>query len=119
MFPHVQQQLSDKSHAMETENLTDRIQALEFTNEAHQQAIEEKDAVTALLNDDLKNGEYKNVGVQVEIRAKDQEIAALQRRYIDYLSDADKNNGISIITKNNDDAGYLYISICGQHGYRR
>ena len=119
LFPHVQQQLSDKSHAMETENLTDRIQSLEFTNEAHQQAIEEKDAVTALLNDDLKNGEYKNVGVQVEIRAKDQEIAALQRRYIDYLSDADKNNGISIITKNNDDAGYLYISICGQHGYRR
>ena len=104
---------------METENLTDRIQALEFTNEAHQQAIEEKDVVTALLNDDLKNGEYKNVGVQVEIRAKDQEIAALQRRYIDYLSDADKNNGISIITENNDDAGYLYISICGQHGYRR
>ena len=64
MFPNVRQQLSDKSHAMEIENLTGRIQPLEFTNEAHQQeilrlneghqqTIEEKDAALALLNDDL------------------------------------------------------------------
>ena len=32
------------------------------------------------LNDDLKNREYENVGLQDEIRAKDQQIAALQRR---------------------------------------
>ena len=32
------------------------------------------------LNDDLKNLEYENVGLQDEIRAKDQQIAALQRR---------------------------------------
>ena len=119
LFPYVQQQLSDKSHVMEIEDLTDRIQALKFTNEAHQQAIEEKDAVIALPNDDLKNREYENVGLQGEIRAKDQQIAAFQRRYLGYLSDEDKSNGISIITKNNDEAGYLYISICGQHGYRR
>ena len=64
LFPHVRQQLGDKSHAMEIENLTGRIQALEFTNEAHQQeilrlneghqqTIEEKNAALALLNDDL------------------------------------------------------------------
>ena len=64
LFPHVRQQLSDKSHAMEIENLTGRIQALEFTNEAHQQeilrlneghqqTIEEKNAALALLSDDL------------------------------------------------------------------
>ena len=29
--------------------------------EDHEQAIEEKDAVIALLNDDLKNREYENV----------------------------------------------------------
>ena len=62
LFPQVRQQLSDKSHAMENENLTSRVQALEFTNEeerqAHQQAIEEKDATIALLNDDLKNREH-------------------------------------------------------------
>ena len=55
LFPHVQQQLSDKSHAMEIEDLTGRIQALEFKNEAHQQTIEENDAAIALLNDDLQN----------------------------------------------------------------
>ena len=43
LFPHVQQQLSDKSHAMEIEDLLSRVQALEFTNkeerQAHQQQI--------------------------------------------------------------------------------
>ena len=46
-------------------------------------------------------------------------MAALQRRYVGYLSDEDKNNGISIIAKNNEEVDYPYISICGQHGYRR
>ena len=87
--------------------------------EEHQQAIEEKDAAIVLLNDDLKNREYENVGLQGEIRAKDQQIAALQRRYLGYLPNEDKSNGISIIAKNNDEAEYPYISICGQHGYRR
>ena len=87
--------------------------------EKHQQAIKEKDATIALLNDDLKNREYENVGLQGEIMAKDQQIAALQRRYLDYLWDEYKNNGISIIAKNNDEAEYPHISICRQHGYRR
>ena len=43
LFPHVRQQLSDKLHAMETEDLTNRVPALEFINEeerqAHQQHI--------------------------------------------------------------------------------
>ena len=50
--------------------LTSRVQALEFTNEeerqAHQQAIEEKDATIALLNDDLKNREHENVALQAQ-----------------------------------------------------
>ena len=72
-----------------------------------------------MLNDDLKNRKYENVGLKGEIRAKDQQIAALQRRYVGYLSDEDKNNGISIIAKNIDESESPYISICGQHGYRR
>ena len=96
-----------------TKNVIEKIQ------EVHHQAIDEEDAATALLNDDLKNREYENVGLQGEIRAKNQQIAAWQRRYVGYLSDEDKNNGISIIAKNNDEAEYPYISICGQHGYRR
>ena len=71
-----------------------------------------------MLNDDLKNREYENVGLQDKIRTKDQQIDALQRRYVGYLSDEDKNNGISIIAKNNEEE-YPYISICGQPGYRR
>ena len=57
---------SDKSHAMEIEDLTSRVQALEFTNETHQQIIKEKDATIALLNDDLKNREHDNVALQVQ-----------------------------------------------------
>ena len=92
---------------------------IEEIQKKRRQAIEEKDAAIALLNDDIKNREYENLGLQGEIRAKDQQIVAMQRRYVGYLSDEDKNNGIRIIAKNNDKAGYPYISICGQHGYRR
>ena len=81
----------------------------EEIQEKHRQAIEEKDAAIALLNDDLKNGENEKVSLQGEIGAKDQQIAALQRRYVGYLSDEDKNNGISIIAKNNDAVEYPYI----------
>ena len=45
--------------------------------EKHRQATEEKDATIALLNDDLKNREYENIGLQGEIRAKDQQIGTL------------------------------------------
>ena len=79
----------------------------------HQQAIKEKDPTIPLLNDDLKNREYENIGLQGEIRAKDQQIAALQRHYVGCLSDEDKSNGISIIKKSNDEAEYPYISIWG------
>ena len=51
---------------------------MEKIQEEHQQAIEEKDATIALLNDD-RNREYENVGLQGEIRAKYQQIAALQK----------------------------------------
>ena len=42
LFSHVRQQLSDKSHAMEIEDLTGRIQALEFTNEGERQAHQQQ-----------------------------------------------------------------------------
>ena len=35
-------------------------------NEDHQQAIEEKDTVISLLNDDLQNHEYENVALQAQ-----------------------------------------------------
>ena len=58
LFPHIWQKLSDRLHAMEIEDLTNRVQALKFTNEEerrayqqqilrlseeHQQSLEEKE----------------------------------------------------------------------------
>ena len=62
--------------------------------------------------------QHKNLGPQGVIRTKDQEIAALQRRYIGHLANKNKNNGRSIIAKSNDPTEYADISTCGQQGYR-
>ena len=48
LFPHVRQQLTNKM------------------KEDHQQAIEEKDATLALVNDDLKSREHDNVALQAQ-----------------------------------------------------
>ena len=71
-----------------------------------------------MLNDDLKNCEYENVGLQGEIRAKDQQIAILQRSYVGYLSDEDKKMAKVSSQRTMMKAEYRYISICRQHGYR-
>ena len=89
--------------------------------EERQKAIEEKNAQLALLNDDLVESqdlvrqlEFNNIGLQGEIRAKDQEIerridenADLRERYVDYCRDPGKDNIVIITRKhtceNNDD----------------
>ena len=107
LFPHVRQQLSDKSHAIEIEGLASRLQALELTNETHQQTIKEKDAAIVLLNDDLKNCEYENVVLQAQRDVyKDQLqkcqdiITHLKKRYVDHAKDPGKDNIVMIIEKN-------------------
>ena len=94
--------------------------------EDHQKDMEEKDTQLALLNDDLAESEdlvrqleYNNTGLQGEMRAKDEELAVLRQRYVPILEDDRKNYGMTIITKNNESAEYPFISICGQHGYRK
>ena len=94
--------------------------------EEKQKAIDEKDMQIALLDDDLTESqdlvrqlEYHNTGLQGEIRAKDQQIAHLQQQYVPLLEDESKNYGMTIIAKNDESAGYPFISICGQHGYRK
>ena len=107
LFPHVRQQPSDKSHTMEIEDLTGRIQALEFTNEAHRQTIEEKDAALAMLNDDLKNRDHDNVALQAQrdvykdqLQKFEDIIAHLRTRYVDHAKDPGKDNIVMIIEKN-------------------
>ena len=74
---------------------------IEEIQEKHRQDIEEEDAVIALLSDELKSPEYENANLQVELREKYQQIAALKKRYGSYLTNKDKNNGITIIAKSN------------------
>ena len=109
------------------------LKGVEKVVEEHQKAIDaerhkvqEKDMQLALLSDDLtesqdlvKQLEFSNTGMQGEIRAKDQQIAHLEQRYVHLLAEEKKNYGMTIIAKNDESAEYPYISICGQHGYRK
>ena len=119
MFPQTWQQLSDKLHAMEIEDLTNRVQALEFTNEeefqTHQQSIEENDAALALLNDDLKHREYENVALQAqrdmyqaELQRCQDTITHLRTRYLDHARDPGKGNIIIILWKHASPANDKY-----------
>ena len=94
--------------------------------EKKQRAIDEKDMQIALLDDDLaayqdhvRQLELNNTGMEGEIRAKDWQIAHLQQQYVPLLEDEKKNYGMTIIAKNDESAEHSFISICGQHGYRR
>ena len=82
---------------------------IEEIQEKNRKAIEEKYAAIALLNNNLKNREYENIGLLGQVRGKDQQIAAFQRRYVGHLLGEDKNNCISIIVKNNEEEEYPYI----------
>ena len=88
LFPHVQQQLTNKM------------------KEDHQQAIEEKDATVALLDDDLKNCEHDNVVLQAQRDVyKDQLqkcqdiITHLKTRHVPHARDPGKDNIIIIVRK--------------------
>ena len=55
-----------EEHQQAIEEKDNQIQANDRTNLKYQQSIEEKDATTALLNDDLKNHEHDNVALQAQ-----------------------------------------------------
>ena len=114
LFPHARQHLSDKSHAMEIEGLTSRVQAFEITNEVYQQTIEDKNASLALLNDYLQNRDnpiqairYENVALQAQrdvykgwLQKCQDIITHLQTRYVDHAKDPSKDSIVMIIEKN-------------------
>ena len=54
----------------------------------------EEDYQVAIIDRDSKMQiiHYENVSIQGETRVKDQQMAALQRRYVGYLENDDKNN---------------------------
>ena len=87
LFRHVRQQLTNKM------------------KEDQQQAIKEKDATIALLNDDLKNCEHDNVALQAERDVYKEQlqifqdiITHLKTCYVPHARDPGKDN-IIIITR--------------------
>ena len=48
--------------------------------------------------------QHEKTALQVELRARNQQKAALKKRYVGYLAIEDKNNGIAIIAKSNEEA---------------
>ena len=97
LFPHVRQQLTNK------------------IEEDHQQAIEEKDATIALLNDDLQNREYENVALQAqrdiyqaELQRCQDTITYLGKRYVPHLKNPGKDNIIITVRKHTTPANDKY-----------
>ena len=66
LFPHVWQDFSDKLHAIKIEDHTSRAQALEFTNKAHQQTIEERDAALTHRDNQIQAIYHENVTLQAQ-----------------------------------------------------
>ena len=87
-FPHVRQQLTSKMM------------------EERQEAIKEKDAALALLNDDLNNHEFENVALQAqrdvyqaELQKCQDTIIHLKTRYVNHARDSGKDNIFIIVWK--------------------
>ena len=89
---------------------------VEKLQEEHQIQTEEKDAAIALLNDDLEDVSKQLVDLEHENCELQNEVERLQERYVPYLQDTRKDNGMVIVQKNNGDE-YSYVAICGQQGY--
>jgi len=103
--------------------------AAEVNAERHK--VQEKDTQLALLNDDLTESQklvkqfdkwatklqYNNIGLQGEIRAKDQEIARLSMRFVPNAMDPGKDNVIMIVRKHTcqqDDSRFEYPYYCAR-----
>ena len=89
---------------------------VEKLQEEHQIQTEEKDAAIALLNDDLDDVGKQLVDLEHKNHELQNEVERLQERYVPYLQDTRKGNGMAVIQKNNGDE-YPYVAICGQQGY--
>ena len=102
-------------NTIKRQDLTCLIQALEFTNQNHQLTIKDKDATTALLNDDLQDRDnqiqpikYENVALQAQRNVYKEQlqkchdiITLLEKSYVPDAKDPGKDKIVMIIEKNN------------------
>ena len=101
------------------------VRKLAETIDAERHKVREKDSQLALLNDELTEAqehlrqlEFNNVGLQGEVRAKNEEIerreaevAELRQRYVDRCQDVSKDNVVMIVrkhTREQDDCHFEY-----------
>ena len=105
MLPHIRKQLTNKIVEEHQRAIRER-----------ENVIVEKDTAIALLNDDLEDVSKQLVDLEHENCELQNEVERLQERYVPYLQDTIKNNGMAVIQKNNGDE-YPYVAICGQQGY--
>ena len=83
--------------------------------EYYRQAIKEKDAALALLNDDIQNREYENVVLQAQrdvyhpqLQKCQDTIIHLRKLYVDHARDPGKDNIIIIAYKHTTPANDRY-----------
>ena len=67
----------------------------------------------------IQAAQYENVGTEVETRVNDQGITSSQKMLYGLFGQQGLKNGMNIIERDNKAAVYTYISLCGQHGYRK
>ena len=79
MFPHIRKWLTNKMVGEHQRAIRER-----------ENVIEEKDAAIALLNDDLEDASKQNRELQNEEER-------LQKRYVPYLQDTIKDNGMAVM----------------------
>ena len=80
--------------------------------------MNKKDNTVALLNDDLDESQRQVVILEHDNLHLQNQVQILQRRAVPYLNDSGKDNGMTVIQKNDDDE-YHYYGICGQYIYRK
>ena len=92
MFPHIRKQLTNTIVEEHQRAIRER-----------ENVIEEKDAAIALLNDDLDDAGKQLVDLENKNCELQNKVESLQERYVPYLQDTKKDNGMVIVQKNNDD----------------
>ena len=80
--------------------------------------IKDKDNALALLTDELDETQRNFIMLEIDNEQLQRQNETLQRRTVPYLNDSGKDNGMTIIQKNDYDE-YHYYSICGQNIYRK
>ena len=89
---------------------------VEKVAQEHQKAINEKDMQIAILDDDLTDAQQSVVILEQDNLELQAEVERLITRAVPYLENPEKDNGMVVIQKNNDDP-YPYLAVCGQRGY--